>query len=97
LAPVLAQLLVAKAAKAGLDEMDTLAILDAAADNKEFPSARRTTPKADVPGLLKALGRTEECKWVALVDKAWASGLSEAFESKSDLLLAAMAEVAKAA
>ncbi len=96
-APALAELLVAKAAKAGLDETDVLAILDSAADHKEFPSARRTTPKADVPGLLKALGQTEESKWGTVVEKAWANGLSEAFESKSDLLLAAMVQVAKAA
>ena len=97
LAPELARLLGAKAAKAGIDETDVLAILDSAADNKEFPSARRTTPRADVPGLVKALGQTEEERWGAVVDQAWANGLSETFASKSDLLLAAMVEVAKAA
>jgi len=97
LAPALAQLLVAKAAKAGIDETDALAILDSAADHKEFPSGRRITPKADVPGLVKALGRTEEEKWGAVIDKAWSYGLSEAFESKSDLLLAAIAQLANAA
>ena len=58
---------------------------------------RRTTPKADVPGLLKALEQTEENKWGAVVDKAWENGLSKEFDSKSDLLLAAMVQVAKAA
>lgn len=97
LAPALALLLLAKAAKAGVDEVDAMAILDAASDNREFPSVRKSARKADVPGLIKALGRSEEDQWGAVVEKAWTNGLSEAFASKSDLLLAAMAQVANAA
>jgi superfamily II DNA or RNA helicase len=96
LAPSLAQLLLAKAAKTGVTEVDAMAILDAAADNQEFPSVRRATRKADVPGLLKALEQTEASQWDAVVEKAWGNGLSEAFDSRSDLLVAAMVHLAKA-
>ncbi len=97
LAPALAQLLEAKALKSGVDSADAAAILDAAADNQEFPSVHRSARRADLLSLLKALRQRERNEWNDVVDKALASGLAEKYESKSDLLVAALVRAGKAA